>query len=122
MKVPQIYADEQGESHFGVYETPDRDLAMGPPPNPVGKLSDFGAVSTMSIFFAPAGTEAPPHNAPQPYIAVVLSGDGEIQTSDGESRSFQSGAVIVCNDLIGKGHITRAVTDLKLAFINRAQP
>ena len=75
----------------------------------------------MCIFFAPAGTDAPPHNAPQPYIAILLAGDGEIVTSDGESQRFQTGDVIICNDLVGKGHVTRAITDLKLLFINRAQ-
>jgi len=28
--------------------------------------------------------------------------------------------VLFCNDLSGKGHVTRAITDLILAFVNRA--
>jgi quercetin dioxygenase-like cupin family protein len=121
MKFPQIFADKSGETHFGDHETPDKDLAMGPPPNPVGKTSNFGAVRSMNIFAAPAGTEAPAHNAAQPYIVIMLSGIGEVRTSDGETRRFQPGDVLFCNDLTGKGHVTRAVTDMKLAFINRSQ-
>jgi len=121
MKIPMIHADERGETHFGIQDIPDRELAMGPPPNPMGRVSDFGAVTTMCVFSVPAGTTAPAHNAPQPYIVIVLSGEGEVATSDGESRRFHPGEVLFCNDLTGKGHVTRALTDLALAFVNRAK-
>jgi hypothetical protein len=66
MKFPMIHADERGETHFGVQDIPDREIAMGPPPNPTGQMSDFGAVMTMCVFSVPAGTDVPAHNAPQP--------------------------------------------------------
>ena len=121
MKFPMIHADEQGETHFGVQDLPDREVAMGPPPNPTGQMSDFGAVTTLCVFSVPAGTVAPAHNAPQPYVVIVLSGEGEVVTSDGEARRFRPGEVLFCNDLTGKGHMTRAITDLALAFVNRAK-
>jgi len=73
----------------------------------------------MSVISFPAGTQAPAHNAPQPYICIILSGVGEVATSDGESRRFQAGDLLLCNDLTGKGHVTKAITDLTLAFVNR---
>jgi quercetin dioxygenase-like cupin family protein len=82
-------------------------------------MSDFGAVTTMCAIAFPAGTEAPVHNAPHPYVVIVLSGKGEVATSDGEARRFYSGEVLCCNDLTGKGHVTRAITDIRLAFVNR---
>jgi quercetin dioxygenase-like cupin family protein len=121
MKFPMIHADERGETHFGVQDIPDREVAMGPPPNPPGQMSDFGAVTTMCVISFPAGTEAPAHNAPQPYIAIILSGEGEVVTSDGEARRFHPGEVLFCNDLTGKGHVTRAITDLALVFVNRVK-
>jgi quercetin dioxygenase-like cupin family protein len=120
MQFPMIQADELGETHFGVQELPDRKMAMGPPPNPAGEMSDLGAVTTMCIISFPAGTEAPAHNAPQPYVVIVLAGEGEVVTSDGQSRRFHPGGVLLCNDFTGKGHVTRAITDLILAFVNRA--
>lgn len=42
-------------------------------------------------------------------------------TSDGEARRFHPGEVLFCNDLNGKGHVTRALTDLILAFVNLAK-
>jgi quercetin dioxygenase-like cupin family protein len=121
MKFPVIHADTQGETHFGVQEIQDRELAVGPPPNPTGQMSDLGAVTTMSVISFRAGTEAPAHNAPQPYVVIVLSGEGEVMTSDGEARRFRAGELLMCNDLTGKGHVTRAITNLELAFISRAK-
>ena len=121
MKFPMIHADEQGQTHFGVKDIRDLELAVGPPPNPPGQMSDFGAVTTMCVISFPAGTEAPAHNAPQPYVCIILSGEGEVVTSDGEARRFHPGEVLFCNDLTGRGHVTRAATDLILAFVNRAK-
>jgi quercetin dioxygenase-like cupin family protein len=121
MKFQMIHADEQGETHFLIQDLPDNELAMGRPPNPTGQMSDFGEVTTMCVISFPAGTAAPAHNAPQPYIVIVLSGEGEVVTSDGEARRFQAGELLFCNDLTGKGHLTRAITDLVLAFVNRAR-
>ena len=87
MKFPMIHTDEQGETHFGVNDLPEREFAVGPPPNPMGQMSDLGAVTTMYVSL-PAGTVAPAHNAPQPYIVIVLSGEREVETSDGEARRF----------------------------------
>jgi len=120
MKFPMIQADEHGETHFGVTDIPEREVPFGPPPNPTGMMSDFGAVATMFVFSVPAGTDVPAHNAPQPYIAIILSGEGEVVTSDGAVQRFHPGEVLFCNDLTGKGHVTRAITDLNVAFVNRA--
>jgi quercetin dioxygenase-like cupin family protein len=120
MKFPMIRTDEHGETHFAVRDILDRDVPFGPPPNPTGKMTDFGAVTTMFVFSVPAGTDVPAHNAPQPYVCVILSGQGEVATSDGDTRRFSPGDVLFCDDLTGKGHVTRAITDLVAAFVNRA--
>jgi quercetin dioxygenase-like cupin family protein len=119
MKFTTIQADGQGETHFGVRDIPDREVPFGPPPNRTGRMTDFGAVTTMFVFSVPAGTNVPAHNAPQPYICISLSGEGEIVTSDGEARRFRPGDVLFCDDLTGKGHVTRAITDVVAAFVNR---
>lgn len=121
MKFQMIHADDNGETHFGVKNITEREVPFGPPPNPTGQMGDFGAVETMFVFSVPAGTDVPAHNAPQPYIAMILSGEGEVVTSDGESRRFHPGEILFCNDLTGKGHVTRAITDLMVAFVNRAK-
>ncbi|MEZ6141767.1 MAG: hypothetical protein R3B84_14445 [Zavarzinella sp.] len=121
MKFPTIQTNEQGETCFALQDLPEKELAVGPPPNPMGRMSDLGSVTTMSVIQFGAGTEAPAHNAPQPYVVIVLSGEGEVVTSDGEARRFHAGELLFCNDLTGKGHVTRAITDLTLVFVNRAK-
>jgi quercetin dioxygenase-like cupin family protein len=120
MKFPAIQADDRGETAFAVREIPDVEVPFGPPPNPTGFKTDIGAVESMFVFSVPAGTEVPAHNAPQPYICIILSGEGEVETSEGGAKRLGPGGVIFCDDLTGKGHVTRAISDLTAAFVNRA--
>jgi len=64
MKFPRIYTDEKGETHIGVRELPEHEASLGPPPNPVGRMTDREAVTSFVTFSVPAGTEAPPAAAP----------------------------------------------------------
>ena len=120
MKFQRIHSDEQGETHFGTQEIPDQEVPFGPPPNPTGLKTDFGAVESMFTFLVPAGTDVPAHNAPQPYICIILSGEAEVEASDGGSQRFGPGEVLFCDDLTGKGHVTRAISDVVAAFVNRS--
>ena len=121
MKFAMIHTDDRGETHFSAHDVPDREAPFGPPPNPTGQIADLGAVTSMFVFSIPVGTSVPAHNAPQPYICIVLSGELEDAASDGEARRFKPGAMLFCNDLTGKGHVTRAITNATAAFVNRAK-
>src|SRR5262249_54454820 len=67
------------------------------------------------------GPNVPPHDAPQHYISIILSDEAEVVTSDGEAgRLRPPGDVIFFDDLTGKGHATRAITDLVVVFVNQA--
>ena len=120
MKFHRIHSDDQGETHFGVQEIPDLEVPFGPPPNPKGAKADFGAVESMFVFAVPAGTAVPAHNAPQPYIAIIMSGEAEVVASDGDTKRFHPGELLFCDDLTGKGHVTRAISNTVVAFVNRA--
>jgi quercetin dioxygenase-like cupin family protein len=120
MRFPRIYADAEGETHIGDVDVAEHEARVGPPPNPVGRMTESEAVSTLVVFSAPAGTEVPSHNAPQPYIVIVLAGEGEVETSDGTTLRLGPGEVLYCDDTTGKGHVTRSISDVRLAFINRA--
>lgn len=120
MKVPRVYTDEQGETHIELRDIPQHEASLGPPPNPVGQMTEPEAVSSFVTLSALAGTEVPAHNAPQPYICIVLSGEGEVEASDGATVRLGPGGLIYCDDVSGKGHITRLITDSHVAFINRA--
>ncbi len=69
---------------------------------PVGQMAETQAVSSFAIFSAPAGTSVPPLNAPQPYICIVLAGEGEVATSDGKTLRLRTGELIYCDDVSGQ--------------------
>jgi hypothetical protein len=58
---------------------------------------------------------------PAAYICIVLSGEGEVATSDGKTLRLRAGELIYCDDVSGTGHVTRSISDVRLAFINRAK-
>ena len=47
------------------------------------------------------------HSAPRRQICVVLDGEFEIETSDGESRMLSQGGSMLFEDTTGRGHVTR---------------
>ena len=48
-----------------------------------------------------------PHPAPRRQLVFVLDGEIEIETSDGERRTFPPGGVVLVEDTVGSGHMTR---------------
>ncbi len=50
-------------------------------------------------------------------LVVVLSGEMEVETSDGEKRRFGRGDMLLADDTSGSGHITRALTEVINLFV-----
>lgn len=50
-----------------------------------------------------------PHPASDPQWVVVLRGMIEVEVSDGTSRQFGPGDLVLASDTSGGGHITRVV-------------
>jgi uncharacterized cupin superfamily protein len=51
------------------------------------------------------------HPAPRRQFYFPLSGELEVEVSDGEVRRFSSGDVLLLEDTFGKGHISRVVSN-----------
>src|SRR5215469_1078415 len=104
MKYTRIFSDAKGESHMQEVE-----LGM--------KSTDHA--STMSEMMAAKGvifreTRSGEylidwHNAPRRQFVVNLCGEVEIEVSDGEKRRFGAGAILLAEDVTGKGHISRGI-------------
>ena len=102
----RIYADADGESHFG-----DFDLQFEPtdfvPPAPPVLMSRAQAADQFAFERVPPGWHGDWHPAPQRVLAVYLSGYGEMIASDGEARELVPGTVLLAEDTTGKGHVSR---------------
>ena len=44
-----------------------------------------------------------PHRAPRRRLVIVLDGDFEIETTDGERRTLSPGGVVLVEDTSGRG-------------------
>ncbi|MFZ0547570.1 MAG: cupin domain-containing protein [Candidatus Promineifilaceae bacterium] len=103
MKITRIYSDSNGESHFEDIDIP---------------LADSGEIGTLSriqkatgiIFRETAGDyDFAWHNSPRRQYVIILEGGVDFTVSDGETRRFGGGDVVLLEDTIGKGHYSKAV-------------
>lgn len=108
MRVTRFHATESGESRFQEIEIPiDQPRAD----NFGFTLKQSNAWPSPSIRFVelPEGLDQGWHHAPASQIVVVLSGEVEVGTTDGEKRRATAGTAFIADDLTGKGHVTRVV-------------
>lgn len=101
MKMTRIFSDINGESHFEDIEIPLTDQGD------IGFLSDDINVKKLQFRKVSAEYDYDFHHAPQKQYIVLLDGGVEIQTSLGEIRQFQTGEILLVEDISGKGHKTK---------------
>ena len=115
----RLYSDASGESHFADVEEELNLRDFAPPEAPL-YLSQFFAASETAFFGAAAGWIGDWHVSPSRNLFVVLTGAWEVTASDGETRRFASGSVLLVEDTTGKGHASRVVsTEDSLAVLVR---
>ena len=103
MKITRIYSDADGETHFGELAIPLTDAGA------IGMLSQLQG-ATGIIFRETAGDyDFLWHNAPRRQYVIILEGGVDFTVSDGETRRFGGGDVVLLEDTSGKGHVSKAV-------------
>lgn len=105
MKVTRIYADTAGESHFDELDVPLNDNGT------IGRLSERYPVKNIIFRENDADYDYDWHCAPQRQYIVLLDGEIELETSDGEKRHFCGGDILLVEDISGRGHRTRTVNN-----------
>lgn len=108
VRYVRLHADPGGESHFSDEEAELRPVNFAPPAPPLN-LSSPTAAKQFAFFEVPAGWYGDWHPAPQRQFFILLAGEAEVQVSDGEVRLFRPGSVLLMEDTIGKGHVSRSV-------------
>ncbi len=99
MKYIRVYADATGESHY-------EDTASASTSYPAMTPATGAAFARF-----PAGWAGDWHPAPRRQYFVVLTGECESETSDGDRRSHSPGSVVLLEDTTGKGHRARVMGD-----------
>ena len=116
VKCTRIYADADGESHFEEVEIELQPKDFAPPAPPI-HTSEFQTATGYGFLSSPAGWFGDWHPAPKRQVAFCLTGVLETQVSDGESRRFEPGSIILLEDTHGKGHTTRVLETGLLAMV-----
>jgi hypothetical protein len=103
VKVTRVYADAAGDSHFGEIDIPLEDGGT------IGRLSERHPVKNIIFRENDGDYDYDWHCAPQRQYIVLLDGEIELETSDGEKRRFCGGDILLVEDVSGRGHRTRTV-------------
>ena len=106
-----LYSDDSGESHFEDIEM-DLTLTDYTPPAPPLSLSAFLPASQVGFMSAPAGWASDWHPSSARNLFFVISGEWEVTASDGETRRFGVGSVLLVEDTNGQGHSSRVVSEV----------
>ena len=110
MKYTRIYNDLEGESHFEDVAVELDPVDFAPPAPPLNLATPVEAERV--IFCAVESTwYGDWHPAPHRQFYFQMSGVLEVTVSDGETRQFEAGAIVLLEDLSGKGHRTRVAGD-----------
>ncbi len=106
MKYGILYTDKNGNSHFKDGEIGFEMANFAPPAPPVG-LSNYMPASQLVFFRIPSGWIGDWHPAPRRQFFCCLSGQFELNASDGETRIYRAGEIFLLEDTSGKGHKSR---------------
>jgi quercetin dioxygenase-like cupin family protein len=103
MRIHNLYADANGQSHF-------RDIEIEwVEETPAGKLSRRLPAAGIIIREVPPAYDLDWHPAPRRQYIINLDAGVEITASDGEARVIGAGEIVLVEDTSGKGHLSKAV-------------
>lgn len=101
MNITRIFSDKEGDTHFESINIPLVDQGD------IGFLSETFDVQKLQFRKVSANYNYDFHCAPQIQYIVLLDGGVEIETSLGIKKKFQTGEVLLLEDITGKGHKTK---------------
>jgi hypothetical protein len=113
MRYTKIVTAEDGGSRFVDAEVEQAEAVYVENNPPVLVSSPLAAEAVVFVTTRELRTDArdaeplEPHRAPRRQFVICLDGDFEIETTDGERRTFSPGSVVLVEDTTGRGHVTR---------------
>ncbi len=112
-KVIRIYADADGNSHI-------QELPIATKPGKT-RRTDTAPVTGLSYAEYTSSSVEDWHRAPGRQFSISMSGEIEVEVSDGKKHAIHAGDIVFLEDLQGKGHITRILTPVTNIFIRVAE-
>jgi hypothetical protein len=111
MKVhyTRLFANSQGASSF---EDKEAELKLGfaaPPAEPLYTAQFSPAEGTFWLGAPPTWKGDAPHPAPRRMVFITVQGEYQIEATDGETRQFPLGRVLLIENTTGTGHSTKVI-------------
>lgn len=106
-KITKICCDRDGESFFKDEKIKLNDSGI------IGKLSEKYPAESIIFREVEPTYDWDFHHPPQKQYIILLEGEIEIETSNGENRRFKAGDIILAEDTTGKGHRTKNIVQSK---------
>jgi len=106
----RISADADGGSHFDTV-TVEQSLVHAAPPAAPFYVSTDGIASKYRFYTFEPGWIGDWHPAPTRQFLALMTGEVEMETTDGTVRRFLPGDLVLLQDTSGRGHLTRNVGD-----------
>ena len=107
----RLYTDERGESHFEDLELELPSVDFAPPAGPLNVLTFLPVEQSLLLGFPVGWSGEAFHPSPNRQVFCVLQGEFSGTASDGTSRSFPVGSIILLEDTWGKGHSSSLISD-----------
>lgn len=109
----RLHTGADGASHFS-----DETFSLQEIDGTGGVLRSTPIVaSRYEVRVVPPGWRRDWGPAAHPVLAIYLSGEGEIQASDGEVRRIVPGLILLAEDTSGPGHRVRVTNDEPVTVI-----
>jgi hypothetical protein len=112
----RLFSDAAGDSHFEDIDLPMSSVEYAPPA-PALHLSTPLAATNVSWLRFPADWNDDAHPSPRRQLFVVLAGEVEGWTSNGDRRTFAAGDCLLMEDTSGKGHGARPLNGEASALV-----
>jgi hypothetical protein len=111
-RLIHIYATPDGESHRAIVE-----IANDAGEIPVTAMT--ARAYARNAASASAGADW--HTAPRRQFAINMTGELEVEISDGSRHRIGQGDLVFLEDITGKGHVTRVLSPVTNLFIHVPQ-
>jgi hypothetical protein len=109
VKLPRLFADDDGESHVEDLEIPIHGTAelRASAEWPASNIHFIESEGTGELFHG---------NAPRRKPIALLQGGLEVESTDGMIRRIEAGEMLLADDTAGKGHILRGLPGSRRAL------
>jgi quercetin dioxygenase-like cupin family protein len=111
MRYVKTTDDGSGGSRFEDAEAVQTETLYAENTPPVLVSSAIPATGFAFLTLPPDVRETGWHPPPGRQFVVVLDGEFEVETTDGDRRRFRPGEMVLVEDLEGRGHVTRVLTE-----------